>query len=370
MRAPRAMMMVTVMSREEPPETGAPVPAHRAERLARFGGLAVGVAGDALARGVGKAMRGERPAIGDLLLTPATARRLAGELARLRGAAMKVGQLLSMDAGDLLPAEFADILARLRSAGAPMPPRQLKRVLEKNWGRNWLSRFRSFDPRPIAAASIGQVHRARATDGRDLAIKVQYPGVRESIDSDVDNVALLIKTSGLVPKSVDIAPLLDEAKRQSTDEADYLAEGARLDRFGGLLADAPDFLTPTLDAALTTRDVLAMSYVEGAPIETLENAPQETRDRVRDAARRPCFSRIVRVSLHADGPEFRQLPLCAYTDQIALLDFGAARDVPQPLVDGYRRMLRAGMAGDAASAEVAARAIGLSARPCRRKRSP
>ncbi|MEL7488035.1 MAG: AarF/UbiB family protein, partial [Pseudomonadota bacterium] len=182
---------------------GAAVPRRRLSRAARFGGLAAGVAGDVALRGAGRALRGERPDLGSLLLTPANAARIADELAKLRGAAMKIGQLVSMDAGDLLPPEFAEIMARLRATAAPMPGRQLKSVLTENWGRDWLRRFDAFDVRPLAAASIGQVHRARTNDGRDLAIKIQYPGVRASIDSDVDNVATLINLSGLLPKDTD-----------------------------------------------------------------------------------------------------------------------------------------------------------------------
>ncbi|NKX42483.1 AarF/ABC1/UbiB kinase family protein, partial [Rhodobacteraceae bacterium R_SAG2] len=103
----------------------------------------------------------------------------------MRGAAMKLGQLLSMDAGDILPQEFAVILSRLRAEADFMPPRQLKQVLDQNWGEGWQKQFRRFDVRPIAAASIGQVHRAILPDGRDVAVKVQYPGIAQSIDSDL-----------------------------------------------------------------------------------------------------------------------------------------------------------------------------------------
>ena len=101
---------------------------------------------------------------------------------------MKVGQLMSMGGDDMLPPEMAEILAKLREQAHHMPPPQLRRVLNEAWGEGWMARLGRFDPRPIAAASIGQVHRAQTKDGEDLAIKVQYPGVRESIDSDVSGL--------------------------------------------------------------------------------------------------------------------------------------------------------------------------------------
>jgi len=157
-----------------------------------------------------------------MLLTPANARRVTHQLAQLRGAAMKVGQLLSMDAGDLLPPELGDILSRLRADARPMPMSQLVTVLNANWGEGWDRHFRQFSFSPVAAASIGQVHLAQTIDGRHLAIKVQYPGVRQSIDSDIDNVASLLRISGLLPRGLDIEALFKALR------ADRIA-GAGLD---------------------------------------------------------------------------------------------------------------------------------------------
>jgi predicted unusual protein kinase regulating ubiquinone biosynthesis (AarF/ABC1/UbiB family) len=123
----------------------------------------------------------------ELLLTPANVSRVTDQLSQLRGAAMKLGQMISMDAGDILPPELTDILARLRNRAHHMPPTQLQQVLAVEWGKDWRKRFARFGAAPIAAASIGQVHKAITHGGRELAIKVQYPGVRESIDADVDD---------------------------------------------------------------------------------------------------------------------------------------------------------------------------------------
>ena len=203
------------------------VPSGRASRMGHFGRLAAGVAGGMLAEGARRIADGERPRMRDMLLTPGNIGKVADRLSHLRGAAMKLGQMISMDAGDFLPAELTQVLARLRDNAHHMPPQQLQQVLAAQWGKDWRTRFRRFEPRPIAAASIGQVHRATTHDGRDLAIKVQYPGVRESIDADIDNVATLLRVSGLLPRELDIAPLLGEAKRQLADETDICEKVSR-----------------------------------------------------------------------------------------------------------------------------------------------
>ncbi len=153
------------------------VPSARLSRLASFGQLAGGIAGGMLAEGARRLAAGERPQLSDMLLTPGNAMRLTEQLSRLRGAAMKLGQMISLDAGDLLPAELTAILSRLRDSAHYMPPSQLNQVLIGEWGKDWRKRFTRFEATPIAAASIGQVHRATLPDGRLVAIKVQYPGL-------------------------------------------------------------------------------------------------------------------------------------------------------------------------------------------------
>lgn len=336
----------------------AAVPGNRWARLARLGSLATGVAGNMLAEGARQFAAGKRPRLGDLLLTPANASRIADRLAHLRGAAMKVGQMLSMDAGDLLPREFGDILARLRAEARPMPMSQVADVLDANWGEGWDRRFRRFSFTPLAAASIGQVHRAETVDGQPLAIKIQYPGVRQSIGSDVDNVATLLRLSGLLPSSLDLAPLLKEAKAQLHAEADYLREGEYLRRFGALLAGETDVALPELHATLTTPSVLAMSYVEGVPIESLADAPQADRDRMARLLLRLLFRELFEFRLVQTDPNFANYRCDTKSRRLILLDFGATRRYPIAMVDAYRRLMAGAIAGDRPAMDAAAIDIG------------
>ncbi|MFP5402649.1 MAG: ABC1 kinase family protein [Gammaproteobacteria bacterium] len=339
----------------------AAVPGGRLSRLARLGSLATGVAGGMLAEGARQLAAGRRPRVSELVLTPANARRVADQLAQLRGAAMKVGQLMSMDAGNLLPPELADILARLREDARTMPMSQVVEVLETHWGKGWEQGFARFSFTPCAAASIGQVHRARTRDGEELAIKLQYPGVRRSIDSDVDNVATLLRVSGLLPKALDLAPLLDEAKRQLHEEADYRREAANLQRFAGLLAGADEFLLPQPMAALTRSDILAMSWVEGVAVESLadpQTADQAQRDRIAGLLIGLLFRELFEFRLIQTDPNFANYRFDAQGGRLVLLDFGATRAYPEAVVEAYRRLMAAAIRGERAAMGEAAQAIG------------
>ena len=347
------------MSDPEAGNRGRSVPKGRLSRLAVFGRMAGGVAGNVLAEGARRIADGERPHMSDLLLTPANATRVAEQLSHLRGAAMKMGQMISMDAGDMLPPELTTILARLRNDAHHMPPAQLQQVLARDWGKNWRTRFARFGAGPIAAASIGQVHRATTLDGRELAIKVQYPGVKESIDADVDNVATLLRISGLLPKGLDIAPLLTEAKRQLHEEADYDREGAQMSRFGALLANSPDFIVPTLDPEFTNDRVIAMSFVPGAAIESLTDAPQEERDRVMRALIALVLRELFEFGLMQTDPNFANYRYQRDTGKLVLLDFGATRAVRPETAAGYRALLAAALAGERDAVRSAAISAGL-----------
>jgi predicted unusual protein kinase regulating ubiquinone biosynthesis (AarF/ABC1/UbiB family) len=244
-----------------------------------------------------------------------------------------------------------------------MPPQQLNAVLTAEWGRDWRRQFAQFQAHPVAAASIGQVHRARLPDGRELAIKVQYPGVKQSIDADIDNVATLLRVSGVLPAELDIAPLLVEAKRQLHEEADYLREGAMMTSYAERLADAPDFAVPSLYAPLTTANVLAMTFVEGVPVETLETAPQETRDRAMADLIALALRELLDWRLMQTDPNFANYRWQPDTGRIVLLDFGATRSVPVATSDGYRNLLFAGLSGDRDAVREAAVAAGFLGTP-------
>lgn len=337
------------------------LPSSRLARLGKMGSLASRVAGNMLAEGASQLAKGKRPQVKDLLLTPNNLLKVADQLAQLRGAAMKVGQLLSMDAGDLIPPELNHILSRLRADAQPMPDAQLAALLTKHWGEDWRSHFISFDTKPIAAASIGQVHKAVSTDLQRMAIKIQYPGIAQSIDSDVDNVATLLKISGLLPKSFDLKPLLKEAKQQLHDEANYQLEGQRLEQFNNYLNDDPAFLLPRVIWSYSNNDVLAMSFVDGIAIEQLTDTrfSQAIRDQVMSELFRLFFKELFEFKLVQTDPNFANYQYNPESGQIVLLDFGATREYEEHFVTHYQQLMNAAIINDQKSLEQAALNIGL-----------
>jgi predicted unusual protein kinase regulating ubiquinone biosynthesis (AarF/ABC1/UbiB family) len=320
------------------------VPAGRVERLARLGFLAAELAAGGVAEGARRAFgAGASAAAGaSALLSPGNAERLARRLSQMRGAAMKLGQLLSLESADILPPEFAEALATLRASADTMPVSQLRRVLGREYGKGWEARFREFDLEPIAAASIGQVHAATAADGRELALKIQYPGVARSIDSDVDNVATLLQASRILPVEIDVSGIVAEAKRQLKLEADYRAEAENLRRFRSLVADEPMLWVPGVHDDLTTKRVLAMDFARGVPIEDLRDpgTPQERRNEVGALLQRLMFREIFEFHFVQTDPNFANYLVEPETGRILLLDFGATREYEAHFIAHYAELLR------------------------------
>jgi predicted unusual protein kinase regulating ubiquinone biosynthesis (AarF/ABC1/UbiB family) len=316
-------------------------------------------AGELAAGGVAGKLRqafGKAPASGaSALLSGRNAKRLAEHLSHLRGAAMKLGQLVSMDTEHVLPPEFSEALAVLRASADAMPVAQVRRLLGREYGKGWESRFASFDFEPVASASIGQVHRARTPDGRDLALKIQYPGVAKSIDSDVDNLAMFLNMARILPRELDVEDIITEAKRQLRREADYLAEADSLDRFWGLLESDPRFVVPRVHRDLTTRRILAMDWMSGEPLEDAGQVlGQEDRDAVGRAIQELTFRELFEFRFMQTDPNFANYVYRPGDGRIGLLDFGATVEFPPDFSDRYRRITRAILARDrVAIAEVA-----------------
>jgi len=252
-----------------------------------------------------------------------------------------------MDSEHVLPPEFSEALAVLRASADVMPVTQVRRLLGREYGKGWESRFESLDFEPVASASIGQVHRARTPDGRDLALKIQYPGVAKSIDSDVDNLAMFLNMARILPRELDVEDIVTEAKRQLRREADYLAEADSLDRFWGLLQPDPRFAVPRVHRDLTTRRILAMDWMAGEPLEEAARVlGRDDRDAVGQAIQELTFRELFEFRFMQTDPNFANYVYRPGDGRIGLLDFGSTTEFPPEFSDRYRRITRAILARD------------------------
>jgi predicted unusual protein kinase regulating ubiquinone biosynthesis (AarF/ABC1/UbiB family) len=330
------------------------------ERLARIGWMAGEFAAGGLAEGARRLVGAAPVDVGEIFLSGARAEKLARRLAHMRGAAMKLGQLLSLEGDDLLPPEFSEALAVLRATADTMPASQVRRALGRAYGKGWQDRFREFDFEPLAAASIGQVHAAVTADGTPIALKIQYPGVARSIDSDVNNLAALLRMTRILPGGIDISELIAEAKKQLKREADYEAEARNLTRYRALVADEPRVLVPTVHPDYTTKRVLAMDLVRGRPIEDLRSPeyPQSLRDELGTLLQRLMFRELFEFRFMQTDPNFANYLFDPESARLALLDFGSAQDFPPHFVAVFKQICRGMIAQDREQIRDAAVAIG------------
>lgn len=330
----------------------------RLGRFSQLGRLAGGVAGGMVSEGVKRWSKGEGFSARDLALTPGNLERVSDRLSQMRGAAMKVGQLMSMDAGHLMPAELSALLNRLRSDADALPLSQLEPVLAEAWGANWVSEFSHFSYQPIAAASIGQVHKAVLRSGETLAIKVQYPGVRRSIDSDIDNVATLLRWSRLLPESLDLAPLLADAKAQLHGETDYQQEARSMQRFSRWLNGRHEWSIPDVQPQLSGPSVLAMTFAEGQPLDRLEQADKATQTLWAGRLFDLFFEELFSFGSVQTDPNYANYLYDATRERMTLLDFGAVRDYKPDMIGGYKALFIAAMSADRSAMFDAAQRIG------------
>jgi predicted unusual protein kinase regulating ubiquinone biosynthesis (AarF/ABC1/UbiB family) len=274
---------------------------------------------------------------------------------------MKLGQMLSLHGEDLLPPEFTEILAGLRNQAHLMPEAQVRGVLTAEFGEDWERLFREFDFEPLAAASIGQVHGATTRDGRDVALKLQYPGVRESISSDVDNLGVLLRVARILPVEIDLDPLLAELKRELAREADYLREADNTERYARLVADDPMVWVPRVHRDLSTKSAIATDRVHARPLEDLRGAehPQARRDRVGERLLRLVLRELFEFRFMQTDPNFANYLFEPASERVALIDFGAVREFDAPFVDGYRLFLAAAVASDRAAQQDAGLRLGF-----------
>ncbi|PSC71114.1 aarF domain-containing kinase 4 [Micractinium conductrix] len=279
------------------------------------------------------------------LMTEENAERLANALCRMRGAALKLGQMLSIQDENVLPPQFQAALERVRAGADVMPRRQLEAVLVAQLGDDWQTKLAEFDFTPLAAASIGQVHSALLHDGRRAVMKIQYPGVARSIESDVDNLMRLISVANILPKGLYVENAVKVAKRELKLECDYRYELQSQQRFKALISGDPytaqHFHVPDVIPELSTEQVLTSEWVPGVHIDKVAEMPQAVRDEVGTKLLRLTLKELFNWRYMQTDPNWGNFLYDPATGTINLIDFGAAKDYSPHFVSDYLRMVRA-----------------------------
>ncbi|XP_021443306.2 atypical kinase COQ8B, mitochondrial [Oncorhynchus mykiss] len=325
------------------------VPATRISRLVNFGGLAVGLGLGAIAE-VAKQSMGAKRAKGALLDSPllseANAERIVNTLCKVRGAALKIGQMLSIQDNSFINPQLQKIFERVRQSADFMPAWQMNKVLEEELGAGWREKLSSFEDKPFAAASIGQVHHGMLQDGREVAMKIQYPGVAESIHSDINNLMSVLKMSLVLPEGLFADSSLEVLQRELAWECDYKREAESAKHFKSLLADDPFFHVPFVVDELSGRRVLAMELVSGVPLDSCVDLDQETRNQICFNILQLCLRELFEFRFMQTDPNWANFFYNAEQNKIILLDFGACRDYPEAFTDDYVQVVHAASIGD------------------------
>ena len=315
-----------------------PVPKGRINRASSFAKIAIKLANSIIFDGTKELLGGRSPSLKNLLIQEKNLLTFIEELAKLRGAALKIGQLLSLEASDFLPEQFTQMLGDLQNKNFRMPNYQLGEVLRESYGDNFLAIFSGFNETPIAAASIGQVHKCRYGD-QDLILKIQYPKIRESIESDINNIRLLTKNIGILPKSFDFEKLLEAGKKQLLKETDYCLEAKHQKSFYQLLKTDKKFSVPQINESLTTTKILAMEYKEGITIDQVEHLDQKTKNSIVNSLVQLAFKEIFEFNLIQTDPNFANFLYDDKSKKIVLLDFGATSKVSKKNIRVFKDIL-------------------------------
>jgi aarF domain-containing kinase len=328
---------------------GSAVPSSRIARAFGFASLGAGLAVGTVAELARRALGNSNNSESLVLSNDANAQRLADSLRRMRGAAMKLGQMLSIQDESIAPPALTNALAQVRKGAEAMPTHQLMSQLDDEWVDGWKDKV-DLDDRPFAAASIGQVHRGTLLSadcvGKKVAVKVQYPGVADSIESDLSNLSMLVKATGLAPPGLFLDNVIRVGREELKVECDYLREMENHKRFQKLISSDPilaaeRFTVPEVYEDLCTNRILVTEYVKGGTIDKVVDMDQAERNRIGRAILRLTMLELFVWRFMQTDPNWGNFLYDVRTRTTYLIDFGAAREYDKEFVRGYLNIVTA-----------------------------
>ncbi|KAG8993573.1 hypothetical protein FRB94_005354 [Tulasnella sp. JGI-2019a] len=366
------------------------VPSSALGRFFHYGSLAAGLTAGAATEYVRRQTTSSssiEPAP-PLMMSEANVTRLVNSLSQMRGAALKLGQFMSIQDAHVLPEQIERILRRVQNAAHYMPEWQMEQVMQAELGSNWHSLFETFDTMPIASASIGQVHTATLSSSSPfhpsnahpgvssqisnsparIAVKIQFPNIQNSITSDIRTITtLLSRTTPFLPKGLFLGKTLDVFKGELADECDYLREASAAVRFGKLLEGDDRFKVPKIYGIagggdgthkLTTGKVLAMEWMEGSPVGAAVKWEQDVRDEIARSVLVLCFRELFHFRFMQTDPNWSNFLYNRQTRQIELIDFGASREYTKEFMDKWYLLFKAAVDRDREAALEQSLALG------------
>lgn len=312
------------------------IPSTQLGRLVGFGGLAMKLA---IGEMIHKATSPE-PTQG---LSEASAEKLAESLCKMRGAALKLGQMLSIQDNSKLSPTLSKALDRVRQSADYMPFKQLNKQLVAELGENWTELFETFETVPIAAASIGQVHKAILKDGTVVAVKIQYPGVSDSIHSDLNNLKTLINLINFLPPGLFIDNIIKVAGRELVEECDYIQEAENQTRYKKFIENdkllSKYVYVPKVYDELSTNKILVTEFITGNPIDQAVDYSQNVRNAIARTILVKSFKELFEFQFCQSDPNFANFMYDNNKTTINMIDFGACRSYSKEFVSNYLQLI-------------------------------
>lgn len=290
----------------------------------------------------------------NVMLSESNALKIVDTLCRVRGAALKLGQMISIQDNQMISPELQAIFERVRQSADYMPQSQMNKMMTSELGADWQSMYKHFDMKPFAAASIGQVHHAILHDGTQVAVKIQYPGVAESIESDIKNVLSILKYANVFPEGLFIDHIMAYAKKELSWEIDYVREANCAVQYRSLLSQFCDaeenFKVPIVYQELCTKKVLTTELISGISIDKLndykETANPNVKNSVLDRILRLFFQELFVFRYMQTDPNWSNFFYDYQTDTISLIDFGSTREYSEHFVNQYMDIINAAIDND------------------------